>query len=207
MLKLILLGPPGAGKGTQAERIADRFGIAHISTGDMLRAEMRQATPLGLAAKSLIDRGELVPDDVIVGMVENRIALDDCQNGFLLDGFPRTIAQAEALGRLTALDHAINISVPFERLVSRATGRRVCPKCGAAYHTDFHREPACSKCGEALYQRDDDREDTVRNRVRVYEQNTAPLIAYYDGKGLLRTIDGDRPIDQVAADILRVLEA
>lgn len=207
MLKLILLGPPGAGKGTQAERIADRFGIAHISTGDMLRAEMRRVTPLGLAAKSLIDRGELVPDDVIIGMVESRIAADDCKDGFLLDGFPRTIAQAEALAALTALDHAINISVPFERLVGRAVGRRVCPKCGAAYHTDTHHDAACQKCGETLVQRDDDREETVRNRVTVYETNTAPLIAYYDGKGLLRTVDGDRPIDEVAADIRKVLEA
>ena len=204
-MKLIFLGPPGAGKGTQAERVAKRFGIAHISTGDMLRAEIRRATALGLAAKSLIDRGELVPDDVIIGMVQNRIQADDCQNGFLLDGFPRTTAQAESLGKLTEIDHAVNICVPVERLVARACGRRVCPGCGAAYHTDFHASPVCAHCGTALIQRDDDKAETVSNRLSVYETKTAPLIDYYERMGLLRNVDGDQPMDSVEAAILRVL--
>ena len=206
-MKLIFLGPPGAGKGTQAERIAERFEIAHLSTGDMLRAEIRNATPLGAAAKAYIDRGELVPDSVIIDMVKDRITRDDCRNGFLLDGFPRTVVQAEALATFTEIDRAVNIDVPAERLVARISGRRMCPDCGAAYHVSTYAADNCAKCGGKLYQRDDDREETVANRLKVYTEKTAPLIAYYESKGKLFNVDGDRQIDAVTASILKGLEA
>ena len=204
-MKLIFLGPPGAGKGTQAVKIAAKYGIAHISTGDMLRAEMREGTELGKAAKSLIDRGELVPDDVILGMVRNRIARCDCENGFLFDGFPRTLAQAEALDKISAIDAVINIDVPFERLISRISGRRMCPDCGTAYHVATYASEVCN-CGGALYQRDDDKEETVRNRLVVYERSTKPLIDYYAAKGLLTTVNGNADMEAVTAEILSVLE-
>ena len=203
-MKLIFLGPPGAGKGTQAIKIAARFGIAHISTGDMLRAEMREGTELGKAAKGLIDRGELVPDDVILGMVKNRIQQDDCKNGFLFDGFPRTIAQAEALEAISAIDHVINIDVPVETLIRRISGRRMCSACGAGYHVSTYSETNCT-CGAALYQRDDDKEETVRNRLVVYERSTKPLIDYYQKKGLLHTVNGNADIDTVDAEIRAVI--
>ena len=206
-MKLIFLGPPGAGKGTQAERIAERYEIAHVSTGDMLRSEIRNATPLGAAAKSYLDRGELVPDGVIIDMVRERIQREDCRNGFLLDGFPRTVAQAEALLNFTDVDFAVNIDVPSERLVARISGRRMCPGCGAAYHVAMHQKPTCLKCGAALYQRDDDREETVKNRLRVYTEKTAPLIAFYEAKGKLFTVDGDAPVDTVTERILKGLGA
>ncbi|MBR3404140.1 MAG: adenylate kinase [Firmicutes bacterium] len=206
-MKLIFLGPPGAGKGTQAERIAEQFEIAHISTGDMLRAEIRHATPLGAAAKAYIDRGELVPDEVIIGMVENRIKADDCKNGFLLDGFPRTTAQADALGKLVEIDSVVDIEVPFERLVARISGRRMCPDCGAAYHVSTFEDEKCPKCGGALYQRDDDREETVQNRLVVYEKKTAPLIAYYEERGKLFVVNGDAAIDEVTESIVKGLSA
>ena len=206
-MKLIFLGPPGAGKGTQAERIAERFEIAHLSTGDMLRSEIRNATPLGAAAKAYIDRGELVPDSVIIDMVKDRITRDDCRNGFLLDGFPRTVVQAEALSTFTDIDFAVNIDVPSERLVARISGRRMCPDCGAAYHISTYTAETCAKCGAKLYQRDDDREETVMNRLKVYTEKTAPLIAYYERKGKLFQVDGDRQIDAVTASILEGLEA
>lgn len=206
-MKLIFLGPPGAGKGTQAERIAERFQIAHLSTGDMLRAEIRNATPLGAAAKAYIDRGELVPDSVIIDMVRERIARDDCKNGFLLDGFPRTVVQAEALNAITDIDHAVNIDVPSERLVARISGRRMCPDCGAAYHVSMYAEPTCRKCSGKLYQRDDDREETVMNRLKVYTEKTAPLIAFYEAEGKLVTVDGDANVDTVTESILKGLGA
>lgn len=206
-MKLIFLGPPGAGKGTQAERIAERFQIAHLSTGDMLRAEIRNATPLGAAAKAYIDRGELVPDSVIIDMVRERIARDDCKNGFLLDGFPRTVVQAEALNAITDIDHAVNIDVPSERLVARISGRRMCPNCGAAYHVSMYAEPTCRKCSGKLYQRDDDREETVMNRLKVYTEKTAPLIAFYEAAGKLVTVDGDANVDTVTESILKGLGA
>ena len=206
-MKLIFLGPPGAGKGTQAERIAERFQIAHLSTGDMLRAEIRNATPLGAAAKAYIDRGELVPDSVIVDMVRERIARDDCKNGFLLDGFPRTVVQAEALNAITDIDYAVNIDVPSERLVARISGRRMCPDCGAAYHVSMYAEPTCRKCSGKLYQRDDDREETVMNRLKVYTEKTAPLIAFYEAAGKLVTVDGDANVDTVTESILKGLGA
>lgn len=203
-MNLIFLGPPGAGKGTQAVRIAEKFGIAHISTGDMLRAEMREGTELGKAAREPIERGELVPDGVILGMVKNRITRDDCKNGFLFDGFPRTLAQAEALDKLCEIDAAINIDVPAERLVSRIAGRRMCPDCGTAYHVSRYDSPNCT-CGGALYQRDDDKEDTVRNRLLVYERSTKPLIDYYAGKGLLTTVNGDADMEAVTEEILSAI--
>jgi adenylate kinase len=205
-MKLIFLGPPGVGKGTQAVKIAARFQIAHISTGDMLRAEMREGTELGKAAKDLMERGELVPDDVILGMVKNRIRQDDCRNGFLFDGFPRTIAQAEALDAISPIDYVINIEAPVERLISRISGRRVCPDCGTAYHVSRHPGSQCA-CGTKLYQREDDKEETVRNRLAVYDRSTKPLIEYYAKKGLLHTVNGDADIDTVDAEIRAVITA
>ena len=206
-MKLIFLGPPGAGKGTQAERIAERYEIAHISTGDMLRGEIRNATPLGAAAKAYLDRGELVPDSVIIDMVKDRIQREDCKNGFLLDGFPRTVVQAEALAGFTDIGFAVNIDVPFERLVARISGRRMCPDCGAAYHVSTYTAATCSKCGAALYQRDDDKEETVANRLKVYTEKTAPLIAYYENMGKLFTVNGDADIDAVTNEIVKGLDA
>lgn len=205
-MKLIFLGPPGAGKGTQAERIAERYGLAHISTGDMLRAEMREGTALGEAARGYISRGELVPDEVIIGMVKGRILQSDCANGFLFDGFPRTVAQADALSGICAIDRVINIDVPFDRLVARISGRRMCPDCGAAYHVSTHRGNVCDKCGGTLYQREDDREETVLNRLRVYEAQTQPLIDYYASRGMLSTVNGDGAIDAVAQAIAEAIE-
>ena len=204
-MKLIFLGPPGAGKGTQAVKIAARYGIAHISTGDMLRAEMREGTELGMAAKDLIDRGELVPDDVIMGMVKNRIRQDDCKNGFLFDGFPRTIAQAEALEAISQIDHVINLEVPVERLITRISGRRMCPDCGKAHHVSWYAGKEC-ECGGTLYQRDDEKEETVRNRLAVYERSTKPLIDYYSNKGLLHSVNGDADVDLVDAAIRAVID-
>ena len=200
-MKLIFLGPPGAGKGTQAQRIAERYGIKHISTGDMLRAEMREGTPLGKEAKGYVDRGELVPDDVVMGMVKLRIGKPDCEKGFLFDGFPRTLAQADALDRITDIDRVVNIDVPFPRLVERISGRRMCQGCGAAYQVSTYSAETCIKCGGKLYQRDDDRPETVQNRLAVYEKQTSVLIEYYAKKGLLFTVDGDKPIDEVTEAI------
>lgn len=205
-MKLIFLGPPGAGKGTQAARFAARYGIAHISTGDMLRAELRAGTPLGQQAQGYMNRGELVPDEVILGMVQSRIEQADCANGFLFDGFPRTVAQADALAALCAVDRVVNIDVPQERLVARISGRRMCPDCGAAYHVSTHPDGRCDKCGGALYQREDDREETVRNRLRVYEEQTQPLIEYYAARGLLVTVNGDESIERVTEAIAQAVE-
>lgn len=205
-MKLIFLGPPGAGKGTQAARFAARYGIAHISTGDMLRAELRAGTPLGQQAQGYMNRGELVPDEVILGMVQSRIGQADCANGFLFDGFPRTVAQADALAALCAVDRVVNIDVPQERLVARISGRRMCPDCGAAYHVSTHPDGRCDKCGGALYQREDDREETVRNRLRVYEEQTQPLIEYYAARGLLVTVNGDESIERVTEAIAQAVE-
>lgn len=205
-MKLIFLGPPGAGKGTQAARFAARYGIAHISTGDMLRAELRAGTPLGQQAQGYMNRGELVPDEVILGMVQSRIEQADCANGFLFDGFPRTVAQADALAALCAVDRVVNIDVPQERLVARISGRRMCPDCGAAYHVSTHPDGRCGKCGGALYQREDDREETVRNRLRVYEEQTQPLIEYYAARDLLVTVNGDESIERVTEAIAQAVE-
>lgn len=204
-MKLIFLGPPGAGKGTQAQRICERYALAHISTGDMLRAERRAKTTLGLAAQSYIDKGELVPDGVIIDMVKNRLQQPDCAGGFLLDGFPRTVLQADELRAFTELDAVMNLDVPFARLVERIAGRRMCPDCGAAYHIASHPGTTCTQCGGMLYQRDDDKQETVKNRLLVYQQQTEPLIAYYKQRGLLHTIDGDKPVDEVFAAIVAIV--
>ena len=204
-MKLIFLGPPGAGKGTQAKRIAAAHEIPHISTGDMLRAEMRKGTELGIAAKAFTDRGELVPDDVIIGMVKARIAEPDCADGFLFDGFPRTIAQADALAELCKIDRAINIDVPFDRLIDRISGRRMCPACGAAFHISTYADEVCDKCGAALYQRDDDKVETVKNRLEIYQAQTQPLIDYYASHDLLSTVNGDQPVEAVQEAIEAVL--
>lgn len=205
-MNLVFLGPPGAGKGTQAERICEKQKIAHISTGDMLRSEMRQGTELGLAAKSLIEKGELVPDEIIIGMVRNRILQDDCKNGYLLDGFPRTIEQAEALAEFADIDCAVDVEVPFERLVQRISGRRMCPDCGATFHISMYTGDTCDKCNGKLYQRDDDKEETVMNRLKVYEKSTQPLIDFYKERGLLKTVNGDQDIEVVYGEIESALQ-
>lgn len=203
-MKLILLGPPGAGKGTQAQRLSKDYGIAHISTGDLLRQQVREGTPLGRDAKGYMDRGELVPDDVILGMVEQRLQADDCQNGYLFDGFPRTIAQAEALERFCTIDHVVDIESAAEKIIARLDGRRMCDKCGAVYHTSRYTLATC-ECGGKLYQRDDDKPETMKHRLAVYEAQTQPLIAYYEQKGLLFRVDGDNEIDTVYACIRQEL--
>ena len=208
-MNLVLMGLPGAGKGTQAERIVEEYNIPHISTGDMFRAAMKEETPLGLEAKSYMDKGELVPDEVTIGIVRERLAKDDCQKGFLLDGFPRTVAQAEALEQLLAemdrrLDYVINIEVNKDSLLERLTGRRICKDCGATYHLVFNppaKEGVCDRCGGELYQRADDNVETVQTRLEVNIQQSQPLITFYEGKGYLRNLDGQQPIDKVFADI------
>mgnify|MGYP002732284339 CR=1 FL=1 len=205
-MKLIFLGPPGAGKGTQAVQTSKRYGIAHISTGDMLRAHMRQSTPLGIAAKGYVDKGELVPDDVIIGMVAERIGEPDCQAGFLFDGFPRTVAQAEALLKLSDIDMVINIDVPAPRIVERIGGRRMCGGCGAGYHVSTYSKETCEKCGAPLYIREDDAPETVTNRIAVYERQTKPLIDFYEGRGMLRTVNGDDSPENVGERVTALTE-
>ena len=205
-MKLIFLGPPGAGKGTQAEKISELYGIAHISTGDMLRSQMREGTPLGAEAKGYIDRGELVPDELIVAMVAERIKEEDCANGFLLDGFPRTVSQAEALNGISDIDMVIDIAVPAERLMERIGGRRMCSGCGAGYHTSSYHKDTCEKCGASLYIRDDDRPETVKHRITVYERQTKPLIDYYSDKGNLSRVNGDNTPDRVFDDVAAAIK-
>jgi adenylate kinase len=212
-MNIILMGLPGAGKGTQAERIVEEFNIPHISTGDMFRAAVKNETPLGLEAKSYMDKGLLVPDEVVIGIVRERLAKDDCANGFLLDGFPRTVPQAEALtstlkelGR--EIDHVININVRRELLIERLTGRWICPVCGASYHTLFHppkAEGICDKDGGKLFQRDDDKAEVVTQRLDVNIAQTEPLIDYYSRQGLLRNINGEQDIQVVFAEIKSLL--
>ncbi|WP_027410254.1 adenylate kinase [Anoxybacteroides tepidamans] len=212
-MNLVLMGLPGAGKGTQAEKIVDKYGIPHISTGDMFRAAIKEGTPLGLQAKAYIDRGDLVPDEVTIGIVRERLSKDDCQKGFLLDGFPRTVAQAEALENMLAelgrsIDYVINIQVDKEILMERLTGRRICKDCGATYHLVFNppaRPGVCDKCGGELYQRADDNEETVGNRLEVNMKQTQPLLDFYSAKGYLRNVDGQQPIEVVFADICELL--
>jgi len=204
-MRLILMGPPGSGKGTQAEFISKGFNIPHISTGDMFRKAISEKTELGTKAKEYLDSGRLVPDEVTVGIVEERLQQDDCLQGFLLDGFPRTVAQAEALDEFIAgmpfeLDAVINIEVPREEILKRLTGRRMCRECGASYHVDFSpplQPDRCDKCGGDLYQRDDDKESTINKRLDVYKEQTEPLIAYYGERGLLKNIDGNQDIKGV----------
>ncbi|MDN4593612.1 adenylate kinase [Polycladomyces subterraneus] len=212
-MNMVLMGLPGAGKGTQAERIVAAFSVPHISTGDMFRQAVKEGTSLGLEAKSYMDQGQLVPDRVTIGIVRDRLGKDDCAEGFLLDGFPRTVPQAEALDELLkdmgrGLDHVIYIRVGEEELVKRLTGRRICRDCGATYHVVFappRQEGVCDRCGGELYQRDDDREETVAKRLQVNLEQTNHLLKYYESTGILRTIDGEQPIEQVTASIMTTI--
>ena len=205
MNNLVFLGPPGAGKGTQATRIASRLGVPHISTGDMLRAAIANETKTGLEAKAFMDKGNLVPDSVVINIVKERLAMDDCKSGYILDGFPRTLAQAEELSKITEITRAVNIAVDDERLITRLSGRRVCLKCGYPGHVDYDQSDDCPKCGDKLIHRDDDKPDTIRNRLSVYNKSTFPLIEYYTGLGVLENIDGYQDIDKVTADVLAAL--
>ena len=190
-MNIILLGAPGAGKGTQASKISDNYKLPHISTGDIFRENIKNQTPIGLLAKSYIDKGALVPDEVTCKIVEERIARADCANGYMLDGFPRTIAQAEALDQITKIDLVINIDVDFSLLLDRLCGRRVCKDCGESYHiTRLNGETKCARCGRDLYQRKDDNPETVQSRLDVYNAQTAPLIEYYTNKGVIFNVDG-----------------
>jgi len=212
-MNILFMGPPGAGKGTQAERIVDTFEVPHISTGDAFRLAMKQGTPLGQKAKEFVDQGLLVPDDVTNGIVRERLLQSDCEKGFLLDGFPRTLAQAEALDGMLAemgrkIDHVVNLRVDRSLLLARLTGRRICKSCGATYHVLFNppkQDGVCDKCGGELYQRSDDTEEKVGTRLDEYISKTAPLLAYYEGKGLLREVDGEKEIDAVTASIVSQL--
>ena len=205
-MKLVFLGPPGAGKGTQASMVCQRFAIPHISTGDMLRAAIANGTETGMKAKVFMDRGQLVPDEVLIEMVRERLNEKDCEKGFLLDGFPRTVDQAEALEGIAAPDVVVDVDVADEKLLDRLTGRRVCEKCGESFHeAKIGDAKVCSHCGGTLIQRDDDKPATIRNRLDVYHRQTAPLIDYYRGKGALRTVDGDQTPEKVFEAILVVL--
>lgn len=204
-MNIIFLGPPGAGKGTQAQRICAALDIPQISTGDILRRAIKEQTPTGLNAKAYIDAGKLVPDDVIVDIVRERLAQDDCSKGYILDGFPRTVAQAEALESIAKIDAVIDLDVADEVLIDRLSGRRVCLKCGATYHVSLLGDQTNCTCGEVLIQRDDDKAETVLNRLTVYHSQTAPLVDFYQAKGLLRMIDGAQAMDVIFASILETL--
>lgn len=212
-MRLVFLGAPGVGKGTQAERIAARYRLPKISTGDILREAVRNQTPLGLEAKACMEQGRLVPDSVVVGIVKAKLAEPGCAGGFLLDGFPRTVGQAEELSAILSaagakLDRVMNVVVPRADVVRRLSGRRSCPKCQAVFHVDFappKRDGVCDQCGTALVQRSDDRQEAVETRLTVYEEQTAPLIAYYRQRGLLSDLDGTGKIDDVQARLLSLL--
>lgn len=203
-MKLAIFGPPGAGKGTQAKAISIELGIPQISTGDLLRAESKSGSELGMMARSYMERGALVPDQVVLGMLKERLGKTDCRKGFLLDGFPRSIPQAKALEVITDLDLVVNIAVDEERLLKRITGRWMC-QCGATYHKEDKKpkvEGRCDLCGSALYQRDDDKEATVKKRMEVYRSQTAPLLEHYRERGLVRDVDGNRSIDEVRGGVI-----
>ena len=214
-MKIIMLGAPGAGKGTQAKLMADKYEIPHISTGDIFRANIKEGTELGKKAKTYMDQGLLVPDELTYDLVVDRISHDDCKNGFILDGFPRTIPQAECLTnalneRGEKIDYAVNVDVPDENIITRMSGRRACLNCGATYHIvniPTKVEGICDRCGSEVVLRDDDKPETVKKRLDVYHDQTKPLIEYYDGHGILATVDGTQPMDTVFADIVKVLEA
>lgn len=215
-MNLILLGGPGAGKGTQAKKLIDKFGIPQISTGDILRAAVKEGTEMGRKAKDFMDAGKLVPDEVVIGIIKDRLALPDCKKGFILDGFPRTVPQAEALDKVLAslgskIDHVVSIDVDEEALVNRLTGRRTCKSavCGQMYHVKFtppKKDMVCDKCGSELYQRADDNETTVRSRLATYNQATKPLIDYYSKKGLVRPIAGVGSIEDIFNKIVTILD-
>ena len=214
-MKLIFLGPPGAGKGTQATGVSSHLRVPHISPGDRFRAALKNQTPTGIEAKRYMDAGELVPDSVVVAMVRERLAMADCENGYLLDGFPRTVEQAQALNEIAEPDAVIDIQVPEERLLSRLTGRRVCGKCNGTFHiSKLADENVCPTCGGELYQREDDKVETISKRLRVYREQTEPLIGYYEKLGKLNVIDcgalplrnGDNPPEDVFQAILTALE-
>ncbi len=207
-MNIIFLGPPGAGKGTQAQMICDALKIPQISTGDILRRAMKDGTETGLKAKSYIDAGKLVPDGVIIDIVKERLAMDDCRGGYILDGFPRTVPQAEALDGFAIIDSVIELDVADQVLVDRLSGRRVCLKCGATYHVSMlEGKTTCDKCGEELIQRDDDKAETVLNRLKVYHEQTAPLTGYYEKKGLLHRVAGDQGIEGTFGAIMKELGA
>lgn len=213
-MRIVLLGPPGAGKGTQAVKLVEKYNIPHISTGDIFRKNLKEKTELGLKAKEYMDKGLLVPDELVVDIVKDRLVEEDCTKGFLLDGFPRTVDQADALETELdklgiKLDGVINIEVEDEILIGRLTGRLVCRKCGATYHSKFNKpktEYVCDLCGGELYTRDDDKEETVKNRLLVYKNQTQPLIDYYTKKSMLKTINGEADTDTVFAEICKALE-
>lgn len=212
-MKIVLLGPPGAGKGTQAKSISNRYSIPHISTGDIFRSNISENTPLGVEAKKYMDNGQLVPDEVTINMVKDRLQQDDCKNGYLLDGFPRTVHQAEALQafletRDEQLDTALLIEVPMNFILERMTGRRVCPSCGASYHIKFNptkNDGKCDVCGSDIIQRKDDTEETVKERLDVYERQTQPLIDFYKERNMLSVVDGTKAINEVFESICKIL--
>lgn len=214
-MKIIMLGAPGAGKGTQAKMIADKYSIPHISTGDIFRANIKNGTELGKKAKEYMDKGLLVPDELTVDLVIDRVAQDDCANGYVLDGFPRTIPQAESLDKALTernekIDYAINVEVPDENIINRMSGRRACLSCGATYHIvhiPTKVEGICDRCGAELVLRDDDKPETVKNRLDVYHDQTQPLIEYYSNKGALVEVDGTKEMSEVFADIVNILGA
>lgn len=213
-MKIIMLGAPGAGKGTQAKKIADNYGIPHISTGDIFRANIKNGTELGRKAKEYMDQGLLVPDELVVDLVVDRVQKEDCVKGYVLDGFPRTIPQAEALDAAlttlgTAIDYAIDVDVPDTNIVRRMSGRRACVACGATYHIEHippKQEGICDRCGSTLILRDDDKPETVTRRLEVYHAQTQPLIDYYSSKGVLRAVDGTKDMEAVFAEITSILE-
>ena len=213
-MHILLMGPPGAGKGTQAANLVKEFGIPHISTGDMFRAAVKEGTELGLQAKACMDAGKLVPDEVTIGIVKERLSKPDCKKGFILDGFPRTVEQADALSGILkelgiSLSCVLNITVPAADLIERAVGRRICKKCGATYHVKFNppqKAGVCDTCAGDLYQRADDSEETMKNRLSVYEAQTKPLIAYYEKAGVYKEIDGRKAIDEVKAAMIAALK-
>lgn len=204
-LSLVFLGAPGAGKGTQATKICEKYSIPHISTGDILRANIKAGTPLGLQAKAIIDKGQLVPDEVVIGLIKERLSNKDCGNGYLLDGFPRTIDQAVALDSFETIKMAIDIEVNENMVIERIAGRRMCT-CGESYHISTYSKDTCAKCGSKLYQRDDDKPETVKARLEVYNKQTAPLIEYYAAKKVLFKVDGSQDVKDVYTSIVKVID-
>jgi adenylate kinase len=207
-MKLVIFGPPSAGKGTQAQKLSKKYSVPQIATGDLLREHVAKKTPIGIKVKEILDQGKLGPDDLIVQMIKDRVSQPDCKDGYLLDGFPRTLNQAKHLEKMADIDVVLNIGVDTELLVERAVGRRICPKCASVYHVEFNppkMEGTCDKCGSQLIQRDDDKEETVRKRLNVYREQTEPLIEYYKKKGKLVDIDGSLGIDGVFEQMVRAI--